>query len=524
MIACYYLTETELRRLHRRFGHPTADRFYRVLKRAGYDEINTTTIEKLTEFCHQCQMHSNAPGRFKFKLRDDLDFNHEVLVDVMYLEGKPVLHIIDVATSFQAARFLQAMTAKATWDALRYAWIDTYIGPPDTVTSDAGSNFTAAEFKANAHIMGIQIENVPVEAYNSIGKLERYHGPLRRAWEIIKVDMRGLGLSDENILQMAIKAVNDTAGPDGLVPTLLVFGTYPRLANSSPSSPSISIRAEAIRKAMKEIRHLKAKRLISDGLDTRNGPNTLETLNLPLQSEVKVWREPGRWTGPYILMARDGETCMVNINGRATSFRTTVVKPFHRDESTEDPAIDPDDDNDTPDPIPDDNRDAEWTPDRAHTRKKRGRPIGSKNKTKTTTTNIHLTAKELADQELSVRLRSEGKITAMGAPFEASDRQEIDGLMGRGVFSFEMFDPAKHSNIRIFKSRLIHEIKGKGTAIPFEKSRLVIQGHSDDGKETILTQSPTIQRASQRVILAIAPSLLRDGMDLWLRDITQAYT
>jgi hypothetical protein len=28
-------------------------------------------------------------------------------------------------------------------------------------------------------------------------------------------------------LQMAVKAVNDTAGPDGLVLTLLVFGTYP---------------------------------------------------------------------------------------------------------------------------------------------------------------------------------------------------------------------------------------------------------------------------------------------------------
>jgi len=26
---------------------------------------------------------------------------------------------------------------------------------------------------------------------------------------------------------MAVKAVNDTAGPDGLVPTLLVYGAYP---------------------------------------------------------------------------------------------------------------------------------------------------------------------------------------------------------------------------------------------------------------------------------------------------------
>jgi len=60
----------------------------------------------LTKFCHQCQMHGNAPGRFKFTLRDDLEFNYQVLVDVMFIDGKPILHVIDAATSFQAARFL----------------------------------------------------------------------------------------------------------------------------------------------------------------------------------------------------------------------------------------------------------------------------------------------------------------------------------------------------------------------------------------------------------------------------------
>jgi Reverse transcriptase (RNA-dependent DNA polymerase) len=137
-----------------------------------------------------------------------------------------------------------------------------------------------------------------------------------------------------------------------------------------------------------------------------------------------------------------------------------------------------------------------------------------------------VTGKERADQELSIQLRKQGKITTPGAPFEASDKQEIDNLIGREVFSFEQYDPAKHGGIRIFKSRLVREIKGKATNAPYEKSRLVVQGYQDDGKEMILTQSPTIQRASQRVIAALAPSLvqLQDRkMDLWLRDISQAY-
>ena len=38
---------------------------------------------------------------------------------------------------------------------------------------------------------------------------------------------------------MAVKAVNNTAGPDGLVPTLLVYGAYPRISNLD--SPALFI-------------------------------------------------------------------------------------------------------------------------------------------------------------------------------------------------------------------------------------------------------------------------------------------
>jgi hypothetical protein len=112
--AVHYLTETELRQLHRRFGHPAADRLYRVLEKAGCNDVRKDILDKITKFCHQCQMHSKAPGRFKFTIRDDADFNHQIIVDVMYINQKPVLHAVDEATGFHAARFLQNMTATTT--------------------------------------------------------------------------------------------------------------------------------------------------------------------------------------------------------------------------------------------------------------------------------------------------------------------------------------------------------------------------------------------------------------------------
>ena len=52
---------------------------------------------------------------------------------------------------------------------------------------------------------------------------------------------------------MAVKAVNDTAGLDGLVPTLLVYGVYLRISNLDPLILSIMEWAAAIWKAIAEI-------------------------------------------------------------------------------------------------------------------------------------------------------------------------------------------------------------------------------------------------------------------------------
>ena len=45
---------------------------------------------------------------------------------------------------------------------------------------------------------------------------------------------------------MAVKAVNNTASLDGLVPTLLVYGAYPRISNLDPPALSIIEQAATI--------------------------------------------------------------------------------------------------------------------------------------------------------------------------------------------------------------------------------------------------------------------------------------
>ncbi len=123
-----------------------------------------------------------------------------------------------------------------------------YQGLPNIIVSDAGKNFVSEEFRQHALSLDIDIKEILVKAYNSIGKVERYHSPLRRAYDILTKELPAV--NKEALLQIVVKAINDSAGPDGIVPTLLVFSAYPRLTKDSPPSPSITERAEAIHKAL----------------------------------------------------------------------------------------------------------------------------------------------------------------------------------------------------------------------------------------------------------------------------------
>src|SRR5271154_2301917 len=104
--------------------------------------------------------------------------------------------------------------------------------------------------------MAISTKAVPVEAHWSVGLVERAHPALQRAYQIITEECPDI--QKELALQMAVKAVNDTAGLNGLVPTLLVYGAYPRMSNLDPPAPSVTECATAIQKAMAEIVKLQA--------------------------------------------------------------------------------------------------------------------------------------------------------------------------------------------------------------------------------------------------------------------------
>ncbi len=135
--------------------------------------------------------------------------------------------------------------------------------------------------------MDISTKSILVEVHWSVGLVEQAHLALQRAYQVISEELQTTS-TKELTLQMAVKAVNDTTSPDGLVLTLLVFSTYLRMTKLDPLALSITARMTAVHKAMAKITKLQAYKSVNDALHYWNRPDTALLHDLLLNSEVLV--------------------------------------------------------------------------------------------------------------------------------------------------------------------------------------------------------------------------------------------
>lgn len=68
-------------------------------------------------------------------------FKERLIIDIMYLDGKPVLQIVDQGTSFGAARVLKYLSTKNMWGTIIECWATIYTGIPRKIIADQGSQF-----------------------------------------------------------------------------------------------------------------------------------------------------------------------------------------------------------------------------------------------------------------------------------------------------------------------------------------------------------------------------------------------
>ena len=309
-----------------------------MLRRANDDQKKPQdrgNLEKIAAECDICQRNMNAPGRFKVSLPpDDIVLNKVVCMDIKSLGGKRVLHIVDRDTEFNAAEFLQNKTAEETWNVYMRAWVTSLIGYSDEIHAYQGPQFRAKECKTFAGMAGIKLTLSDVERHNSLGMGERYHEYLRKTY--MKVRDEFLTVATEFSLKLAVQAMNDTAGQNGLVPTLLVFVVMPRIPVARKDVPGMVERMKALQSARGEM----AKRMAQNRLKTALRSNVPEAADkeVAIGSKVSVYKENpiNKWVGPFEVRDVDQKGVFLDISGRMSQLSIDKVKKYVPPVATED--------------------------------------------------------------------------------------------------------------------------------------------------------------------------------------------
>ena len=211
---------------------------------------------------------------------ENVRHNARACTDVMYLDGKPVLHIVDEATRFSAARFLPRMSTDAIWDSIVLCRPRVYTGLPDKIMVDEGSQFHKI-FAELASLHDFYIEKSGVEAHNNPGIGERYHKPLGDTYRKLKLDYPSM--QRQVFLALVVKSMNDTLGPEGTVQSALVFGKFPSLRSlrgPAVPRPSLDERAEAALQARRYMSQNLAKVIVKRGVH-HNTPPALDRIYQP---------------------------------------------------------------------------------------------------------------------------------------------------------------------------------------------------------------------------------------------------
>lgn len=145
-----FYTQSQLKRLHRHLYHPSAGKLYNLLKKIDADDLpadTRETLEQISKLCRTCQQIANKPHRFRIRFPDDIVFNRELRLYLMFLDDRrPVLHVVDAGTTFQAATFLSGEEYTSVWNAFLVCWSRLFVGDPEKIAANAGSCFASAAF------------------------------------------------------------------------------------------------------------------------------------------------------------------------------------------------------------------------------------------------------------------------------------------------------------------------------------------------------------------------------------------
>ena len=332
-------------KLHRQFGHRSANTMLRLLRAAGKDdpELRKEVIA-VSESCDICKVYKKPPPRPVVGMPTATVFNECVAMDLKKFDNVHLLHLIDHATRLSACSVIRNKNPSTIIREVFRIWISIY-GCPDSFLSDNGGEFNNESFREMGEKFNITIKTTAAESPWSNGLCERHNQVIA---EMITKTMADSGCCLTLAVCWAINAKNCLQNVHGYSPFQLVFGRNPRLpAIMSDKPPAYDDEtAEGIIRDVLNALHGNRQAFVASESSERIRRALRH--NVRSSGEVKYFTgdkvyykrlSNTKWHGPGVVLGQDGQQVLVKHGGvyvRVHPCRLSLVeicKPSNKQET-----------------------------------------------------------------------------------------------------------------------------------------------------------------------------------------------
>lgn len=155
-----HFTPIQLHKLRRQFFHPSVEKLLNLIKKAHPEHATKETRQALQDIisrCDPCQQTQTAPLRYRVSFgAENGRFNEQIIINIMYLNGISVLHIVEEGKHFSSARFIPNIQADTLLKTILESWPTIYTGMSHRILVDQ-SSFFGEPFANLSRIGGIEV-------------------------------------------------------------------------------------------------------------------------------------------------------------------------------------------------------------------------------------------------------------------------------------------------------------------------------------------------------------------------------
>lgn len=158
---------------------------FKIGKHRKSDGVTKEIPEHIKIWCHTYQRFTHPLIGFKVVLPIEkvVVFREGLSMALLFLNGEAVLHVVDTATHYSGAIFLDAHRANhghCVLLAFFMIWCNISTGYPNRLLTDQGSMFTSERCKNWTDLEGTELRLFGVAPDSSFDIEERYYEPLQR--------------------------------------------------------------------------------------------------------------------------------------------------------------------------------------------------------------------------------------------------------------------------------------------------------------------------------------------------------